>query len=256
MRVSPFWLIIVAVCGILCGVQVPSRSIPVTDLHKLQNELAGQSGTGYMDEMLLDAMSAHDIWSGHRADTAYRRCKTFWANRGPDQALPHCQEAVKRDPGESRYRIRLARVLVDFGDSRAALNLLRDLKPQGPLIDRVFFLWARGWAQMGLQEGILDMSQARMLILNDNPDSEFLAIADYNLGMAFKTSGNVALATEALQRALQRQTGLVPATGNYGEYLFYLGKILYALGQREEADKVKADLLSRDPTRYEYQRLN
>ena len=164
------------------------------------------------------------------------------------------------------------------GEAKEGLRLAYEVPPPaGDPIGEALVWWARSRGRVarltdGRPEAVDAMMAVEKAVRQDPGRAEYLAIADYRLGLAhaafaarLSASTPTWVAEERekavghLRSALARQRRLDAENPEYAEYRLYLVRVLRALGDlgdeacAAEARALAAELLRRDPARHEYQ---
>lgn len=253
-------------------------TVPLAALLAVETELNEQAGAGDADRKLLDALYAAARLPVERAEVLRRSCGLQHNLRGPRDAIAVCAQAlvIARTADQATLQAvgrRMAKVLAGADDAAGALTLLDSLPRAAEGLESVLTNWVRAETLRRLnrapealesaQRAYLDLEKAARA---DSSLGEYFAIADYELGRALAPT-NPAAARAALLRGLSLQRQLDAANPEYAEYRLFLAKILRELSHlpdgetaarsefAREADELAADLLRRDPRRWEYQGL-
>ena len=90
-----------------------------------------------------DIQSSDELW--HSGDWLYKF-------REPERAENYFQEAIRRDPGDSRSRMSLAELDIERMDYESALNHLKFAEERDPDNGRLFYLKGEALAGSGARD--------------------------------------------------------------------------------------------------------
>lgn len=254
-----------------------SGGVPVREVLDVAAALEEQAGTGDEARALLLAAERRGD-PPERAEAVRRRCGLEHAVSGPAVALPVCRTALDLAVGRDfarRAERRTSLVLAALGRGEEAEAMLPS-SPAPDGLEAALGAWARvevhrARSRTGPAAGAAEHAREALRValiageslrrhVADHPErDEFLAIADWQSGRAAREAGEPVIAEGRLDSALRRQRALDAANPSFAEYRLYLVRILREIGrlpgreaERAEGDALGAELLRRDPARWEY----
>lgn len=121
-------------------------------------------------------------------------------NGRPEEARTELAEGLKREPGSAPLKVAMAKVLLQLGDTKGAMELIDGLDPAAVAPWQLSLL--RGKA--ALAQGQMDQAITQLqgaLKLNPNP-----AEVQYELGKAFQQKGDQQQAAAAFRAAFEATT--------------------------------------------------